>query len=93
MALALAVATSLTFAQAPAKPAEPAKPVPVLKEVCVKKNNKGECTEKRMVPQPTRDPVAEKKKRDAEKAAAKPAAPAKKPVAPAKPAPAQPVKK
>jgi hypothetical protein len=56
----------------------------------VKKDKKGECIEKRKVPQPTRDPVAEKKKRDAEKAQAK------KPVAPAKPAPAapaQPVKK
>jgi hypothetical protein len=85
MALALTMAAGLAFAQAPAKPA------PVLKEVCVKKDKKGECTEKRKVPQPTRDPVAEKKKRDAEKAAKKPAAPAK--PAPAKPAPAAPATK
>ena len=69
--LALSALLTTAWAAEPAKtPAAP--PAKVTKEDCVKKSKDGKkCLEKKQVPQPTRNPVAEKKKQEAEKAAKK----------------------
>ena len=59
--LMMAVATVVLAAEpAPAKIVE--KDGKTFKEVCAKKDKKGECTEKKLVPQPKKNPLEEKKK-------------------------------
>ena len=75
MILTAAAAVAIAAEPAPAKIVE--KDGKTFKEVCAKKDAKGNCTEKKLVPQPKKNPLEEKKKADEAKAAAK-AAPAKK---------------
>ena len=69
IAAALAALSLNVMAAEPAQAAKSANP-PVTKEACVKKSKDGKkCLEKKQVPQPTRNPVAEKKKQQEAKKA------------------------
>ena len=65
----IALTLSAALAMTPAMATNAAQPAKVTKEDCVKKSKDGKkCLDKKQVPQPTRNPVAEKKKQEAGKA-------------------------